>query len=289
VSDPNDGRLFLPLDVNFFDDPEILAAGEKAGWLYLHMLTLSKRTLSDGFVADAQVRKFGLTGMAARLSALAKDHLIERRDGGWFCSAYAKRNRSAAEIRQTQRLEREAAIIGNHRRWHVEGKTSPRCDVCASRLADPMVPPTRVPDQVPDLPPESTETRTETRTRTGSTSAEPSASARAPDLLFEAVAESCGYPWGDKRSLLTKSARGELNTGVKQLRDIEADPAEVATRVRRYRKLWPNAECTATALAKHWHRLEQEPVTRAPVSDRNRDTIRRVGERLTGRPELSGA
>lgn len=192
---PNDGNLFIPLDVNYADDDRIIEAGEKAELLYIRSLGFMKRTLSDGYIAEVQLQRIGLPGISARVQSLLRVGLWVPAERGYNCPAYLKRNRSKAEIKETQRLEREAAALGNHRRWH-GAKKNARCDYCVGRLVDPTnekvtppnPPPDRVPDPLPDLGGESTitstrtetETRTQpktrTRTRTGSKSSAPQAS-----------------------------------------------------------------------------------------------------------------
>lgn len=91
--------LSVPLDVNFFDHPKVLEAGEKATMLYVQALCLAKRTLSDGFVSDAQIKRFGLSGVAARAHTLRQVGLFRRDDeqGGWWIHDFLEWNRSRAE------------------------------------------------------------------------------------------------------------------------------------------------------------------------------------------------
>lgn len=48
-------RIYVPLDVNFFDDDKVMQAGEAAGWLYLRMCTRAKLLDSDGVMTERQV------------------------------------------------------------------------------------------------------------------------------------------------------------------------------------------------------------------------------------------
>lgn len=57
---------------------------------------------------------------------------------------------------------------------------------------------------------------------------------------------------------LTKSARGELNNAVKELMEIGVTAAEIPAKVEAYRARWPDIECTPSAIAKHWQRMDQE-------------------------------
>lgn len=70
-------RIYVPLDVAFFDDARIVAAGEKAAWLYLAMLTKAKALDSDGALTRAQVARLAIPGWQARLKALADVGAVE--------------------------------------------------------------------------------------------------------------------------------------------------------------------------------------------------------------------
>ena len=51
------------------------------------------------------------------------------------------------------------------------------------------------------------------------------------DLIFETLAEVCGYDW---KGVMTKDERGRLNKAVKQLKDIEATPQEIELRAKNF-------------------------------------------------------
>ena len=71
---------------------------------------------------------------------------------------------------------------------------------------------------------------------------------RKTDNLFDAIAKACLW---DTASL-TKSARGQLNKSVKELRDIGATEEQVGGKAAAYRRQYPNITLTPTALIKHW-------------------------------------
>jgi DNA-binding transcriptional ArsR family regulator len=81
---------------------------------------------------------------------------------------------------------------------------------------------------------------------------EPLAATPKKDELFEAVAKACGI----RLDALTRSARGQLNSACKELRDIGATPEQVAGKAKAYRKQYEGAALTPTALTKHWAALE---------------------------------
>jgi hypothetical protein len=82
------------------------------------------------------------------------------------------------------------------------------------------------------------------------------------DELFEAVAEACNIDWHN----LTGSGRGAINKAVKELKDIGVTPDQVGGRATAYRKTYPDAPLTPSALAKHWASLT--PVGTAKKSAR---------------------
>jgi len=51
------------------------------------------------------------------------------------------------------------------------------------------------------------------------------------DLVFETLAEVCGYDW---KGVMTKDERGRLNKAVKQLKDIGATPEDIQLRAKNF-------------------------------------------------------
>lgn len=91
--------LSVFLDVNFYDNPKVVAAGERADRLYTQALCLVKRTWSDGFVSDAQIAKMGLSGWRKRAAKLEEVGLFHRDDNrtGWWIHDFLDVNRSRAQ------------------------------------------------------------------------------------------------------------------------------------------------------------------------------------------------
>lgn len=92
---------------------------------------------------------------------------------------------------------------------------------------------------------------------------------RGEDMLFEEVATSCDIDWRQ----LTSSARGALNRATAELRSLGVHPSEVRRRADEFRRRYPRATLTPTALAKHWPALqvgETRPST-APTLGRGVD------------------
>lgn len=76
----------------------------------------------------------------------------------------------------------------------------------------------------------------------------PESVTRKKDTLFETVARVCGI----STTTLTRSSRGQLNAALKELREVNATEAEVEAKAKAYRKQYPNATLTPSALVKHW-------------------------------------
>jgi hypothetical protein len=109
---------------------------------------------------------------------------------------------------------------------------------------------------------------------------------RQPDLLFAAVTQACGID----PSTLTDSGRGAVNKALKELRQVGANPDEVASKAVDYRKRYPDAGLTPSALAKHWGslngrvagRARGQPVFGSPEWQRQQAEARRRAEQAAG-------
>jgi hypothetical protein len=109
-------RLHVQLDVDYYDDPKIIDAGEKAELLYLRGLAFCKKNWrADGFITDGQLVRSvapGLTSVQARAKRLVEVGLWVRdtddlfgNGKGYRVVAWLKRNPSAAEIEANRRAD----------------------------------------------------------------------------------------------------------------------------------------------------------------------------------------
>lgn len=126
-------NVYLPLDIEFFDNERILTAGEKAGWLYLAMCCRSKRLLSDGLLTPTQIERLHVPGWKARLAKLVETGLVVGTDDGRFLIlGWLERNLSAEQVEQQRardRVRKDSArnpdgIRTDPREVEVEGKRS---------------------------------------------------------------------------------------------------------------------------------------------------------------------
>jgi hypothetical protein len=91
---------------------------------------------------------------------------------------------------------------------------------------------------------------------------------RAPDPIWDALTVACGI---DTKQLTT-TARGATNRAVSELRAVAATPEQIAARASAYRRTYPNAALTPSALVKHWGQLNgaSRPQSEPPYYERLR-------------------
>jgi hypothetical protein len=103
-------RLYVPIDVGFFDDEKIVAAGEKAAFLYLAMLAKAKLLDTDGVLSRGQIAKLALPGWQARLKALLEvEAVVElpmQRDS-YAITAWYRWNESKDDRAERHKRDRE--------------------------------------------------------------------------------------------------------------------------------------------------------------------------------------
>lgn len=120
-------RLFVPLDVDFPDDPAVVALSLEAELLYLRALCLAKRTLTDGAIHPGHLRR--LTDKMSTAPELLAGELVDaglwtNAQVGWQIRSWLEHNRSADEI--TQELDRRrTAARERTRRWRERGTPDP--------------------------------------------------------------------------------------------------------------------------------------------------------------------
>ena len=100
-------NIYLPLDVEFFDNEKVLRAGERAGWLYLSMCCRAKRLLSDGVLSEHQIDRLHVPGWRKRLATLVDVGLVVPTDDGRFLIiGWLEKNLSAAQVESMRAADR---------------------------------------------------------------------------------------------------------------------------------------------------------------------------------------
>jgi hypothetical protein len=140
---PLDSRgLFVPLDVNYADDPKVLEAGVEAELLYVRSLAIAKRIGTDGRIHKMHLIRltFDMPSVAWEghdplliAAALVKCGLWIEDADGWRISAWERWNLTASEIEERRRGKARGGAIGNHRRWHeARDVVDPDCEYCTA-------------------------------------------------------------------------------------------------------------------------------------------------------------
>lgn len=131
------GELHVQLSVDYADDEKFADVSRSARLLYVDALCMAKRLLNDGVVTKAQLDKLmyperpqAAKKAAAELVAAGAWRWDEGRKV-YVITAWLKRNKSRQQIAQDRAAAEEAALLGNHRRWHsAANKQDPGCRFC---------------------------------------------------------------------------------------------------------------------------------------------------------------
>lgn len=97
--------------------------------------------------------------------------------------------------------------------------------------------------------------------------------ARKRDELFDAVCQVCGITPRE----LTRSERAATNHALKDLRSVGADPDDVLCRAQVYRRMFPTAALTPSALARRWASLNPASKQATSAVDRAFALARKAG------------
>ena len=249
------GRIFFPLDVNWYEDWGHLVSDD-AALLWTVTSCACKRMLKDGRLTIAQLRRAAPASLVESQVRFAnavaelcnhKDAPVERDgDSAIIFRGWASWNDLAADIEAMS----EGGKHGAHLRWHVKKKKpSSECVFC---VADGLV---GVGHMAPQSPPQC-KSRVDTDTDTDiSLASLATPKPRKRDELFEALVEVCGK---DLKNL-PRTERGRLNAATKELRESNATPDEVRQRALMYHSKWPGADLTPQALTGNWSSLAVKP------------------------------
>lgn len=129
-------RQFVPLDMNYLRDPAIRRAGPEAELLYLRGLAHSKAGETEGFIGnyDLPVVAVALKRPEVLAAALVHQGLWLVEDDGWRIRSWEKWNLTRTERDAEKQKKRDAAILTNHKKYHVQGRRESGCPHCQQRL-----------------------------------------------------------------------------------------------------------------------------------------------------------
>ena len=138
------GRFYVPLDVNWYDEWGH-AVGADAALLWVLALTACKRMRNDGVLTLSQLRRLAPSGMSDDGFASAVSELVtcdlaplSREDETVLIHGWSEWHTTS----ETTKKVSEGARYGNHVRWHVNvGKQSADCEFClvsSSTIEEPI-------------------------------------------------------------------------------------------------------------------------------------------------------
>lgn len=120
---------FVPLDVNYSHDRAIRQAGPMAELLFIRSLAYARkmRSVTGGLIPDYDLLTVaaGIPNPKRHVKALIDQRLWVIAKGGWRIRSFEKWN--PEPDRAAQGL---GGRIGNHNRWHTDGRWSPDCEFC---------------------------------------------------------------------------------------------------------------------------------------------------------------
>lgn len=137
--------MWFKVDDKLHDHRKARKAGKSAMGVWVLAGSWSMDNETDGFVPEDVLPRWGTKSDAARLvQAGLWDRETFQGEQGWRFHDWSRFQPSAAVTAARRAKESEAALRGNHTRWHVQRKiTDPDCEYCY-----------RGPDQVPDQDPD---------------------------------------------------------------------------------------------------------------------------------------
>ena len=130
---------FVPLDVDAPYDRAIRDAGPMAELLfYRGLMWARKNKRTAGFIADFALGEVGsgLPSLKRHAESLVRERLWLKARGGWQIRSFEKWNPESDHAPQ-----KNGGAIGNHNRWHTDGKWSPDCRFCTPPPDDPAIAP----------------------------------------------------------------------------------------------------------------------------------------------------
>jgi len=228
-----DDRTFIKVHDGMPDHPKIEPLSDAAFRLLITMWCWSSRHLTDGRIPEVSWSKRGTAKARAELVTAG---LVVAEHGGYRMHDYLKHQRSAADVAELKEKRREA------------GKKGGQAKANALALAK------QKPKQNASKHVAETETDTE-ELEVSNSSGPPRRRERPPDPTWDALLVACGIDAGS----LTTPQRGATNKAAAELRGVHATPDDIKTRAVAYRRTFPNAALTPSALVKHWASLNGTP------------------------------
>lgn len=122
---------FVPLDVNYAHDRAIRQAGPHAELLFVRGVAYARKYKTDGLIPDydLSVAGVGIPNVTRHAATLVRVGLWLAADDGWLIRSFPKWN----PVSEAERAGKQSkgGSLGNHNRWHTNGRRSDDCTFCA--------------------------------------------------------------------------------------------------------------------------------------------------------------
>lgn len=122
-----DKRTYIRVHDGMPDHPKVEALTDKAFRLLMETWCWCSRQHTDGRVSAAVWSKRGVKKVRDELAAAG---LVEIHDGYVQMHDYLEHQRSAEQIADAVEKKRIGGVLGNHRRWHINGVIDLGCEFC---------------------------------------------------------------------------------------------------------------------------------------------------------------
>lgn len=120
----------------WYDDapehPKFLAAGHKAGWLYVCGQAYCSRQATDGLIPKTIVPRLSDVPSPGKVAAQLVEVGLWHDEGDYYRQHdYCEMQTTAAEREEKREVKRAAGGKGNHTKWHADrGMVDPDCEWC---------------------------------------------------------------------------------------------------------------------------------------------------------------
>jgi hypothetical protein len=121
------GRIYLQLDVNYCDDPDVVELSDLAQLLDIRAMSLSKRTRSEGRLTRRQLEKIAPGDPAEVIAELTASPLWSEEGGIFERRSWTDWNEPSKDTQ----AKADGGTFGAHLRWHVQrGINKADCSHC---------------------------------------------------------------------------------------------------------------------------------------------------------------
>ena len=253
--------LYVPWVVDYYDDKALVLACAESPWtevLFCRCTALAKAAMSDGLITPADLILSRVPNANKWAKVLVRVGLWLETDEGWLIRSYAKHNLTAEQVEAKRAADAER--VAKYR-----ARNTPSNDACnALQGVLPAEDGNALRDALPlkgeGLRVKGEDVNPKPRTPDGAVAVAKATKAekaeRPRDLLFDALTILAEGVPRDRFGTLTKRQSSAIGVATAEIRNAGGDHTTVRSACDAYRRQFPGASLTASAIAKHWARLQ---------------------------------